>query len=575
MKNNHTGSETAVLIRDDGSRADETAVEEQTNLLSSDASDDPDDIPDDSDTPSLRKIKVNEKSLASFGTKYQLVCLVIHRGMSPREALDHLGVNGSERWVRKLCSTYREKGVTALYDKRANNKSFKVIFSEVIKEITLAWWYARPAAGSKEIHRLVEEECKALDLRCPKYDVIKKFLANQPLQHQLVRRGEIHVWDKQARPVSRINVTTYSNQRWQLDHTRLKIWIREAVDGKWQPAEVYLSVALDAHPRAIAGALLSKRYPDSMTVALLLRQAILPKTFPGWLNHGIPDVVQPDRGPDFMSNHIALALANLGIVRDPDPPNYPDRKGKIERWFLTLDRRLRSLPGHMEAIGKSLGAAEKKVDQLLELHELREEILKFIVEYHDRTHSETGCKPGEMWQETLLLRLPESEQMLDLMLLKNDIICKVKRHGVKVTIDGLTKVFWSPQLMDLWRQEVRVLHNPDDLHSVLICPLDTVEVFCEAFAVVEEGSPYTYEDINRSRSQYRRGLLERQSTYAKRAEEFDRPRKLAARREEARKLLEKQDAERKATEAKAADESRTARALLERLERRGRGMKSD
>lgn len=276
-----------------------------------------------------------------------------------------------------------------------------------------------------------------------------------------------------------------------------------------------------------------------------------------------------------MSDHIALALANLGIVRDPDPPNYPDRKGKIERWFLTLDRRLRSLPGHMAAIGKSLGAAEKKVDQLLELHELREEILKFIVEYHDRTHSETGCKPGEMWEQTCLIRPPVSEQELDLMLLKNDIVCKVKRHGVRVTIDGRTKVFWSPQLMDLWRQEVRVLYNPDDLCSVPVCPLDTVEVFCEAFAMDEEDSRYTYEDVNRARSQYRKGMLERQSVYAKRAEEFDRPRKLEARREEARKLLEKQAAEKKAAEKKAADESRPARALLERLERRGRGQKSD
>jgi putative transposase len=238
--------------------------------------------------------------------------------------------------------------------------------------------------------------------------VIKKFLKNRPLHDKLVREGKIEVWDKQARPVVRFNITSYANERWQVDHSRLDIWVREKVNSKWQPAQVYLSVALDAHSRAIAGIWLSTRYPDSWTVALLLRQAILPKQHPDWKNRGVPNIYQPDRGRDFMANSIMISLGYLGISRDPDPPHYPNRKGKIERWFLTLDRGcLRMLPGHMAAIGVTMGAAEKHVAELLELPDLREEIVKYIVEsYHQRTHSETGRKPAGFWEETALVRMP-------------------------------------------------------------------------------------------------------------------------------------------------------------------------
>lgn len=517
-----------------------------------------------------RADELSEKELEEFAKRYQLVCLV-RAGRSPREALKHMGIEGSDSWVRKLCKRYELGGAEGLLDQRSRNGSKRRLFTKEVEELTLALWYARPAAGPQAIHRELKKVCAERGIPCPEYDVIKKFLKGRPLHDQWVRAGKIGVWDKQARPVVRFNITSYANERWQVDHTRLDIWVRVKDGDSWRPAEAYLSVAMDAHSRSIAGIWLSTRYPDAWTVALLLRQSILPKSNPDWKNRGIPNFYQSDRGKDFMANAILVALSYLGVSRDPDPPHYPNRKGKIERWFLTLDRGcLRMLPGHMAAIGKTKGAAEKRVAELLELPDLRKEIVSYIVEgYHQRTHSETGRKPAQMWEETVLLCLPESEDALNALLLKGDTTRKVEGHGITLTISGIRGDYWAPSLVDHVGQSVQVRYNPDDRHSVLAYSADKEEFICEASLMGQPNSLYTFEDVSRVRKQYRQGLLTRMSEYVKKAEEFDRPRKEAERRKKARRVAQEQSAKpNNSAGSKRPDNLGAAKALLAKVERR-------
>jgi putative transposase len=530
----------------------------------------------ESDTPEHesppRADEFSDEKLNEFGKKYQLVCL-LEAGKSPREALEHLGIKGSESWVRKIHRRYKQQGVSGLLDRRAQNGSNRRLLTEEVKDLTLALWYSYPAAGPHAIWDELKKLCAKGQIVCPKYDTVKKFLKERPLHDRWVRNGEIKTWDKQARPVVRFNITSYSNERWQVDHTRLDIWVREKVGDKWQAAEVYLSAALDAHSRAIAGIWLSTRYPDSWTVALLLRQAILPKSHPDWKNRGIPHIYQSDRGKDFMSNAVLVALGYLGVSRDPDPPRYPNRKGKIERWFQTLDRGcLRILPGHMEAIGRTRGAAEKRVAELLELPDLRKEIIKYVVEsYHQRTHSETRCKPAEMWKETVILRLPESEGALDSLLLKADRTRKVENYGIRFTINGSKGDYWAPPLIDYNGQDVQIRFNPDDNRSILVYSANTGKFICEAALMGQPDSPYKVEEVQRAGNQFRAGLLARMSDYAKKAEEFDRPRKRAEQRKKACRIAKeeavKQD---KSGNSKQPDKLGAAKAMLAKIERRMR-----
>jgi putative transposase len=224
----------------------------------------------------------------------------------------------------------------------------------------------------------------------------------------------------------------------------------------------------------------------------------------------------------------------------------------------------------MAAIGNTKGAAEKRVAELLELPDIRKEIISYIVEnYHQRTHTETGRKPAEMWEETVLLCLPESEDALSALLLKADKTRKVGGLGIQLVINGVSGDYWAPPLVDYAGQDVQIRYNPDDHHSVLVYSADKDEFICEASLMGQPDSPYTIDDVNRVRKQYRQGLLARMSDYVKKAEEFDRPRKEAERRKKARQIAQEQPAKRsKPEDMQRADKLAAAKVLLAKVEHR-------
>lgn len=480
--------------------------------------------------PMPRPDELTEKQTEQLNARFRLISL-IEGGKTPNEALKHLfnefaDLKKSKRWAQRIYADYKKHGINGIIDGRLSNKPLTLLTTEIENQI-LAVWYARPAAGHKAVWRDAKRRYDGTG-NFPGYETVKKFLAGQSEQNKLVRAGRIKIWNKQGRPVVEINNTQYSNQRWQIDHSRLDIWVKEFVDGEWKPSEVWITTVLDAHSRSIAGFVLSTKYPDSWTNAILLRQAILPKQNKKWRNKGLPEILQPDCGKDFLSHSVASSLAYLNILLAPDPPFYPNAKGKIERWFRTLDEGcLRLLPGHMKATTKRNYVAARYVSTLLTRRQLLREIETWIVEeYHETIHSKTQRKPAELWEETVRLRFPESEGALDNFLLKSDVIRKVQHTGVQF-FDGKKEDkrgghYWDPELTHFWKRDVRVSYNPEDLESILLYCADTGKYLCEAWLMGGENAKYNINHIKSHRNQYRRGLIERQKDYASEVYELDR-----------------------------------------------------
>jgi putative transposase len=493
----------------------------------------------------LRADTLKGDQLEEFGIKYRLVCLV-DSGCSPRQALEHLRPEHpvlktrTQRWAQQLVQSYKKHGVAALIDHRRDRVSEARVLTPTVKKITLCWFIARPAACYSLIAKAVAIECHKLGIPAPGYSAIKKYLGSLPEYFHLVRKGGIEAWDKEGKPVVRINITTHANQRWQIDHSRLDVWIRIRDGEKWVPAQVWLSLVLDAHTRAIPGFVLSTKCPDAWTVALLMRQAILPKENTDWIVRGIPEVVQPDNGRDFRSHAVEISFAYLKIRLEFDPPYYPNMKGKIERFFLTLDRGcLRVLPGHMAAVGRSETSATYHVQTLLTRQQLIREIEKYIVDdYHQRTHSETGRKPVEHWEQSVRLRMPESVDALNRMLLKFDETRKVGTVGVSFKYKGHGGDYWAPALVELIGSDVKIRFNPEDLQSILLYHNFTEEYICEAWIMGQPDSKYTHEDVKTVRNQFRAGLVDRLDGYAKEIQEEDRRAAQKAEWEEAKRLVE-------------------------------------
>lgn len=479
------------------------------------------------ETTNSRNFQIDELSeiqLKKFSENYQLVCLVIN-GVSIKQAIERIGSELNPRSVRRLIRRYRKQGSYGLIDKRWLRQTENTVLNDEVKKIILHYYFKYEAAGQRLIWRAVCDACKDLKYREPSEASIRKFIDSISEPLKMLRRGKMgeKKWKREAAPVIRYENTNYGNERWQADHAPLPIWVKKKINDEWTPSECYITAIMDAHTRSIAGFIISTKYPDSWSISLAFLNAIKPKKNKKWNNKGLPFVFQTDQGKDFMSKAVASTLAKLKIIFDPDPPYYPNRKGKVERFFLTLDTGcLRILPGHKEAVGKTFGAAIKRVHEFFTLRQLIREIERFIVEeYHERINSTTGKKPGHHWTKTARLRMADEDD-LNLLILKDDIERTVRNTGIQFTYNGYKRYFWSPELVDFFQVKVKIAYNPEDLESVIVYDAASGKRICEAFDLNRENPKYTIEDIRTTRNQYRRGLKARIKDYLEEIELHDR-----------------------------------------------------
>src|SRR4030095_15422181 len=98
--------------------------------------------------------------------------------------------------------------------------------------------------------------------------------------------------------------------------------------------------------RALAGFRLSFQAPSAIQTALTLRQAIWRKPLAQWTLSGVPALFYTDHGRDFTSEHLEQVSADLEISLVFSEPGMPRGRGKIERFFRTLNQMLLcGLPG--------------------------------------------------------------------------------------------------------------------------------------------------------------------------------------------------------------------------------------
>jgi putative transposase len=123
----------------------------------------------------------------------------------------------------------------------------------------------------------------------------------------------------------------HSNGIWQADHTQLDL-ILAGGDRPW------LSAILDDRSRGVAGFSVSLTAPSALQTSLALRQSIWRKPEPGWGLCGIPDVLYVDHGSDFTSRHLEQVAADLHIQLIHSTVGRPQGRGKIERFFRTVNQ---------------------------------------------------------------------------------------------------------------------------------------------------------------------------------------------------------------------------------------------
>jgi transposase InsO family protein len=483
-----------------------------------------------------------------------LLISLMNSGLSAKDALARVPLKRplTVSALLKLRTRYQKEGAEALVDRRWSRETEVTVLTGEVRKL-IEYYFLEIAGGPKAVWKEVCAKLKRIQekegrkIRPPSYSVTKAYIASLPEAIKLLKKGKagIREWEKQGAPVGTLNTTRFSNQLWQADHCFLPLWGKKKIKGIWRPVLVYFSDTFDDFSRAIPGFVTSARYPDRETVKLLYRFSILPKKNKKWKIQARPYGIKTDRGKDLISADVRASLRLLEIEPDPNPAHYPNANGKIERFHRTLNECcLKRLPGHMAKIGTTIQAAEKNLDELLTVPQIRAEIECWIVDdYHQSTHSETGRKPAELWEETVRFRSVEQhDDALNLLMLRDGVTRTVRNTGIDFTLDGIKHRYWSPECAHYWHSKVVLAHWPDDMESVLVYLAETGEYLFEAWDLRSEDPRYTPADIKACRSEFRRGLKQRLKGHFEDAETDDRPFKVAKMYEQIREQANQESA---------------------------------
>ncbi|STO91522.1 Mu transposase C-terminal domain-containing protein [Fluoribacter dumoffii] len=248
------------------------------------------------------------------------------------------------------------------------------------------------------------------------------------------------------------------NQIWQADHTLLDILV---LDGKGSVKRPWLTIIMDDYSRAIAGYYLSFNAPSSLQTSLAFRQAIWIKNESQWGICGIPEIMYTDHGSDFTSYHIEEVCASLKIQLIFSTIGKPRGRGKVERFFATINQRLlQDLPGYIQ---KNVSV---KQHECLSLETFELKLKSFILDdYNNKPHGTTQVSPILRWQNNHFLpNLPEHKELLDLLLLTVAKPRRIHRDGIK--FQGFR--YFSTTLAGYVGEDVIIRYDPRDLAEIRV-----------------------------------------------------------------------------------------------------------
>jgi putative transposase len=212
---------------------------------------------------------------------------------------------------------------------RGERRAVSVALEEAIEGLALQKPPLPIAAPYRQVRAIAQQRGEAI----PSYSVVYDIVHKLPADLVTLAHEGMKAYSNAFELVHRREAAG-PNSIWQADHTPLDILLVRP-DG--EVAKPWLSTVIDDYSRAVAGYFLSFEDPSSLHTSLALRQSIWRKEDPRWLVCGIPDVLYTDNGSDFTSLHLEQVSADLTIRLVLSIPGKPRGRGRIERFFSTVN----------------------------------------------------------------------------------------------------------------------------------------------------------------------------------------------------------------------------------------------
>jgi putative transposase len=390
-------------------------------------------------------------------------------------------------WVKR----YQTKGLLALARKRRRDKGHsKKITSQMI-EIIKALYLEYPQSSRANIYRLLAKYYQNKNITPPSYRTVCHIIHLIPDDLITLSHQGAKVY-KQKYDLLCIRNAKRPNQIWQADHVLMDIKVLNN-QKNFQPP--WLTVIIDDCSRAICGYELSFFSPSAQKTSLCLRHAIWRKSDPKWPVFGVPEILYTDHGSDFTSQHIEQVCIDLKIQLIYSKVGEPRGRGKVERFFRTLNQTLLS---DIAIINKGKGITKLSLKQLDKL------VYQFIVQYNNNVHSQLGVSPVKRWQEDgFLPNILESIEYLDLLLLTVKKPRTIRRDGIH--FQGLC--YFDVTLAPYVGQSVIIRYKPSNITSIRVFFQD--KFLCEAVCNALANQTVSIKDIEQARNE-RKKLLRKE-----------------------------------------------------------------
>lgn len=416
--------------------------------------------------------------------RFSILKPILEEGVSQTQVAHQQGLQlrTLQRWIR----SYRQHGLAGLVrQERSDQGTRRGLSAELVKLIEgLA--LQKPPKRVAAIHRQVAKIATDRGWEPPSYSCVYDIVQQlDPALVTLAQEGP-QVYGAAFDLIYR-REATHSNAMWQADHTLLPIWV---LTEKGKPAKPWLTIILDDYSRAVAGYFLGFQKATALQTALTLHQAIWRKDDPRWHVCGIPSTFYTDHGSDFISQHLEQVAADLKMVLIFSLPGVPRGRGKVERFFETVEQLLLpELPGY---------APEGSTDIVptLTLSELDRSFRDWLLDnYQQRVHSEIQSAPQARWEAGgFLPHLPDSLEQLDLLLLT---VAKGRRvHPDGIHFQG--HHYLDTTLAAYVGEEVTIRYDPRDMAEIRVFYRDAF--LCRAICPELAGQTISLKDIIQARN---------------------------------------------------------------------------
>src|SRR5712691_978239 len=399
----------------------------------------------------------------------------------------------SLRTLRRWIERYHIEGLPGLIRKRRADRGERRRLPSYLQQFVEGLALQTPPLSVAIMHRKVCELAQQHDLKPPSYGLVYDIVRQLPTALTTLAHEGAKAY-KQRFDLLHRREAQAPNEIWQADHCLLDILLVR--DGQ-APAKPCLTVVIDDYSRAIAGYFLTFDAPSALNTSLALRQAIWRKDDPRWHVCGVPLVFYTDSGSDFISNHLKQVAADLKMILTNSIPGQPRGRGRIERFFLTVQQMLLcALPGY--APPKQGVRGEPR----LTLDDFEPRLRDFIFDvYHVQPHSETHVPPQQRWEAGgFLPQMPASLEQLDLLLLTVAKPRKVRRDGIWF----LGMRYLDTTLAAYVGESVIIRYDPRDVAEIRVFYHE--RFLCRAICQELAGATVPLRDIMKARNRHRRDL---------------------------------------------------------------------